>query len=121
MDLVNLAVRFLVELVGVAFIGYWGFTASDNTFVRVLLGAGAVVVFVVIWGAFLAPNASSGLSTAQKNVLGTLVLLIAAGAFAAAGQPAAALVFAVVVLINAALLFVLGGAALESVAKIGRR
>ena len=116
----NLAVRFFVELIGVGLVGYWGFTASDHAVVRVLLGVGAVVVFIVIWGLFLAPTASSGLSKVQKDILGTIVLLIAAGAFAAAGQPTAALVFAAVVIVNAALLFVFGDAAAESLARIGR-
>ena len=117
----NLAVRLIVELIGVGFVGYWGITASDNPIVRVLLGVGAVVVFIVIWGLFLAPMASRGLSKVQKDVLGTIALLVAAGAFAVAGQPTAALVFAAVVLINAGLLFVIGDAATKSLGRIGRR
>jgi hypothetical protein len=82
--------------------------------VRVALGAGAMAVFVAVWGRYLAPAAVSGLTKAQKDVLGTVVLLLAAAALAAAGQPAAGLLYAAVVLLNAALLLVLGGGAAPS-------
>jgi hypothetical protein len=104
----NLAVRFAVELLGVAFVGYWGFNASDDTVTGAILGVGAIVVFAVVWGAFLAPNATRGLSRSQKNGIGTLVLLVAAGALALAGQPIVALVYAVVVSLNALVLWKLG-------------
>jgi hypothetical protein len=104
----NVAIRFVVELLGVGFVGYWGFTASDDTLTDALLGIGAVIVFAVVWGLFIAPNATRGLDRAQKNVLGTIVLLVAAGALALAGQPVIALVYAVVVVVNAVVLWRLG-------------
>ena len=104
----NLAIRFVVEMLGVAFVAYWGFSASDDTLTGAILGVGAVVVFAVIWGAFLAPKADRGLGRAQKNVIGTIVLLVAAGALALAGQPVIALVYAAVVVVNAVILWRLG-------------
>ena len=41
----------------------------------------------------------------QKDVGGMVVMLVAAGAFAATGQVTAAVVYAAVVIVNAALLF----------------
>jgi hypothetical protein len=104
----NLAVRFVVELLGVGFVGYWGFTASDDMLTAALLGIGAVIIFAVVWGLFLAPNATRGLNRTQKNVIGTLVLLVAAAALALAGQPVIASVYAVVVVVNAIVLLRLG-------------
>jgi Protein of unknown function (DUF2568) len=110
----NLGLRFIVELLGVAFVGFWGFRAADHPVARVALSVGAMAVFVAVWGRFLAPAATSGLTKVQKDVAGTVVLLFAAGALAAAGQPATGLLYAGVVLLNAALLLVLGGDASRS-------
>jgi hypothetical protein len=104
----NLAVRLIVELLGVLFVGYWGLNASDDTATGVVLAVGAVIVFAVVWGLFLAPTADRGLSKRQKDVIGTIVLLVAALALAVAGQSVVALVYAIVVLVNAVALWLLG-------------
>ncbi len=121
MVLANLAVRFVVELLGVGFVGYWGLSASDETIIRLVLGIGAVAVFAVVWGLFLAPNAHSGLTTVQKDILGTVVLLISAGALVVAGQPTAGLVYAAVVIVNAGFLFLLRDDVARSLASFGPR
>ncbi len=121
MVLANLAMQFIVELLGVAFVGYWGFTASDDAIIRLILAIGAMAGFAVAWGLFLAPAAGGGLTTVQKEVLGTIVLLISAGALAMAGQPTAALGYAAVVLANAALLFALGDDVARSLSSFGPR
>jgi hypothetical protein len=116
----NLTVRFVVELLAVGFVGYWGFNASNDTLVRLALGIGAAVAFAVVWGLFLAPTSRRGLTTPQKNVLGTILLLVAAGALAIAGQPAVAAIYAVVVILNAAALLVLGDRVTSSLDRFGR-
>ena len=117
----NLAVRLIVELLGVVFVGYWGLNASDDTATGLVLGIGAVVVFAVVWGLFLAPTANRGLSKGQKDVIGTIVLLVAAGALALAGQPLIAVVYAIVVLVNAVALWLLGDRVERSMSELGTR
>ena len=67
----------------------------------------AAAIFVVGWGVFLAPTVNSGLSDVQKNLIGGLVLLLAAAALAAAGQRTPALIYALAIIVNAVALFVL--------------
>ncbi len=117
----NLAVRLIVELLGVVFVGYWGLNASDDTATCLALGIGAVVVFAVVWGLFLAPNANRGLSNRQKDVIGTIGVLVAAGAVALSGQPTVALIYAVVVLVNAIALRLLGDRVERSMSELGTR
>ncbi len=119
--LVNVAARFVLELGGLACVAWWGATASDSVIVRVLLAVGGVAVFAVIWGRFLAPTASSGLDRRQKNIVGTLVLLVAAGTLAAAGQATLALVYAVLVVVNAGFILVLGDKVDRSLERWGPR
>ncbi len=117
----NLAVRLIVELLGVAFVGYWGLNASRDTVTGIALGIGAAAVFAVVWGLFLAPTAKRGLDKRQKDLIGTIVLLVAAGALALAGQPLIASVYAIVVLVNAVVLWLLGDEVERSVSNLGPR
>lgn len=105
---VNLGLRFLVELGGVAALGYWGATTPAGTLERVLLGLGAPLALVVVWALVAAPKASNRLTQPQRDLIGTALLLATTVALAAAGQPDAALAFGVVVAVNATLLLLLG-------------
>jgi hypothetical protein len=117
----NLAVRFLVELAAVVWVGWWGTTVSTETAPRVIAAAAAVAVFAVVWGRFLAPTAKSGLSRRRKEVAGTVVLLLAAAALAVAGQPLLALAYAVLVLVNAAWILANEEAVAGAVERMGPR
>jgi hypothetical protein len=117
----NLAVRLIVELLGVVFVGFWGLSASDDTAIGIVLGIGAVVAFAVVWGLFLAPTATRGLTKRQKDVIGTIVLLVAAVALALAGQPLIASLYAIVVLVNAVVLWLLGDRVERSLTDLGPR
>ena len=56
----------------------------------------------------VAPNTANGLSQPQKDIIGTVLLLLAAAALGVAGQVRLAVILAVVVLANAGLLFAFG-------------
>jgi len=101
---VNLALRFLLELAAVVAFGYWGFHTGGSTVARVVLGVGSPVLAAVVWGLFVAPKAAMTLPSRVKFVLGLAILLLAAVALAAAGQPAIAVAFAAIVVINQVLL-----------------
>jgi Protein of unknown function (DUF2568) len=119
MAVANLALRFVVELLGVGFVGYWAFGLTDGSVLRFVAAGLAIAAFVAVWGLLLAPNANSGLSQPQKDLLGTVVLLVAAAALALAGHPAFAGGYAVIVIVNALLLVVFGEDA-RSLMNVGR-
>jgi Protein of unknown function (DUF2568) len=104
---INLGIRFVVELVAVGIFAYWAWSVAGPGLPGWVAAGVAIAVFVAVWGLFLAPTADRGLSRTQKDALGTVVLLLAAGALAATGQTTGTAVYAVVVLVNIALLFVL--------------
>ncbi|MBI3175286.1 MAG: YrdB family protein [Chloroflexi bacterium] len=60
--MINLLVRFLLELCILAIFGYWGFQTGSNTFMKFLLGLGAPILFAMVWGTFLAPKSSMRLN-----------------------------------------------------------
>ena len=108
MLLANLAGRFLLELAAIGAVGYWGFQVGGALPTRILVGAGAIALLVLVWAFVIAPNADNRVHPDVRVVIGSVVLLLAAGALAAAGQPALALAFGTAVIVNTALLFALG-------------
>jgi hypothetical protein len=58
LKLLNLAVRFLLELCMLAAVGYWGFKTGSGWFIKILLGIGAPLLIAVLWGMFAAPKAA---------------------------------------------------------------
>lgn len=106
MATVNLALRFLAELAGIAAVGYAGFQVAGPMPLRAVAGIGAAAALIAIWWLVVAPNTVNGLTQPQKDLIGTALLLVAASALAVAGQPGLAIGFAVVVVVNTALLLV---------------
>ncbi|WP_240809586.1 YrdB family protein [Actinomadura sp. WMMA1423] len=99
----NEGLAFLLELVAIAALAWWGFTASGNLLVDIVLGLGAPAAAIVLWGMFAAPRA-------RFKIALPLVLLVKAAVFSAGalalcgvGHPAAGIAFAVVALLNTAL------------------
>jgi len=56
--MLNLLVRFLLELCLLAAIGYWGFETHSSWGWKILLGIGLPLLIAVLWGMFLAPKSA---------------------------------------------------------------
>lgn len=102
----NLAIRFALELAALAAIGYWGYEAASGTLMRFVLMLGAPLTAAAVWGLFVAPKAAIPVS-------GRLRLLLQFGVFGAAalalldtGPQRLALLFAAIVIVNAALIII---------------
>jgi hypothetical protein len=104
----NLALRFLLELCALGALGYWGFKAGNTTIAKIALGISVPLVAAVVWGAFVSPRASVQLPGLVVMVLQVLVFGSAAAALVATGHRPLALVFVVIVVINALLMYVWG-------------
>lgn len=99
----NLALAFLLELAMLAALCYWGFQAGDGWLAKVALGVGVPLGVAVLWGLFMAPRAAIRVARPIYWLLFVVFFGGAALALAFAGQPALAIVFAVVVVLNRAL------------------
>jgi membrane protein YdbS with pleckstrin-like domain len=102
----NAALRFVLELVGIVALGIWGWTAPGDSPLRFVLAVGALLALIVVWAVLIAPRSRSPLEPKTRFVVGSGLLLVAAGALWAAGFPAAAGSFAVLNVVNTALAFV---------------
>jgi hypothetical protein len=79
----NLAWRFLLELLALGSIGYWGWTQHDGV-ARWLWVIGLPVVTAVLWGTFAVPNDPSRSGQAPVPTPGMIRLLLELLIFAAA-------------------------------------
>jgi hypothetical protein len=105
---INLASRFLLELCALVALGYWGFKTGSRAITKIGLGIGAPLLVAVVWGTFLSPQALVQLPELLVLILQVLVFGSAAAALVATGHRTLALVFAVIVVINAILMYVWG-------------
>jgi hypothetical protein len=99
----SLALKFLVELAAFAALAYWGASVGSGI-VSVLLAVAAPAVAIVLWGLFAAPRSSRRLRTNARIPFELAVFAVAAIALRAAGATTAAICFAAVAAISAALL-----------------
>ena len=116
----NLVLRFVLELTGIAALGYAAFQVPDNAILRVLAGISASALLIGVWAIVVAPNASNNLDQPQRDLVGTVLLLMAAGALALAGEETLALAFGALVLLNTAFLFAFGHDARAAITGMGR-
>src|SRR5712691_12684206 len=96
----NEALAFLLELVMLAALAWWGVRTGISVAVRVLLGAGAPLAAAVVWGLFAAPRARIRLPMAGVLAVKVLAFGAAAAAIYAVGQHWLGICFAVVALLN---------------------
>ena len=100
MGATNLALRFIVEVIAVGAVGYLGLQQQRTPVRRIALGIGASLALIVVWAVLVAPHEANPLSQPQRDVIGTALLVLAAGALAETGHPTAAVAFGVVVIVN---------------------
>jgi len=109
MSIANLVLRFVLELCAVAAAAYSGSQLAAAAGAPNWIGAVAgALVFIVLWAVVAAPKTQNGLSGRQKEWIGTVIMLVTAGGLALAGQPALAIVFGILVVLNVVLLAVFG-------------
>jgi len=102
----NLLVRFLLELCVLVIFSYWGFTSSDQTLIRILLGIGSPVLFAIIWGTFISPKAFRRLQEPWRGLLEIILFVLAAWALYSTGKMALVIAFIAVYIINKVLMLI---------------
>lgn len=96
----NDVLAFALEIAALVLLGVWGFTVAPNTVLAFVLGLGAPLLFVLVWGAFLAPRARRRLRMPGLLVAKLAAFLVAAAAAWSAGLPGWAAVLAVLAVVH---------------------
>jgi len=102
----NLALRFLLEVIAMVGYGIWGFHQSD-TGIRILLAISLPLGFAVFWGVFAVKGDPSRSGKTVIQTPGIVRLLLELGLFGAAAwmmldldHPLMALIFGVTVVVH---------------------
>ncbi len=96
----NETLAFLLELAMLAALGFWGATMGGSAAVDVLLGVGAPLTAVIVWGLFAAPKARIPLTMPGVVAVKALAFGSAVMAIEAMGRHSLAACFAVVAFVN---------------------
>jgi len=99
----NEVLAFVLELVAIGCLAWWGFTAVDGAALSSVLGLGVPATAVVLWGAFAAPRARIRLPLAGVLAVKAVVLGGSAAAVYGVGHPVTAAALAVVLMVNTGL------------------
>ena len=105
----NDLLRFALELAAIAALAVWGWVAGGSGILRYVLAIGTPLLLVVVWAVFIAPNAESPLAPTLRELVGSGLLLAAALLLWLVGFRVAAVVFAVLIVVNTVLMLVLAG------------
>jgi len=100
LKLLNLGVRFLLELCILAIFSYWGFQTGSNTFMKFLSGLGAPILFAVTWGTFLAPKSPGRLHEPWLLLLELVIFALACWALYSTGNAGLAAGFGSIYILN---------------------
>lgn len=103
---INLALRFVLELVALFAIGYWGWTQHTGI-LQPLLGIGLPLLAAAAWGTFRVPDDPGKAPVAVPGWVRLLLEVVYFGGavigLAAASQPTAALILGIVTAVHYAL------------------
>ena len=102
----NVVLRFLLELCILAALGYWGFQTGQSLLAKIGLGIGVPILAAVVWGLLGAPGAPWQLHDLWHLVLEVVLFGAAAVALFASGQRFLGVAFALVFVLNRALMYI---------------
>lgn len=98
--IINMTVRFLLELCMLVALAYWGFQRDGGWLLRLAVGIGAPLLAATVWGLLVAPKAKRRLADPWRFLVELALFGLAAAALVVAARPYLALILLVVYLIN---------------------
>ena len=104
----NLAFRFVLEMLVLVAFFLFGWTLPDSLPAQLVLGLGLPAIVVVLWGLFVAPKASRRLDDPTRLAVELVIWFAGALAFGSAVSWILALLFGLAVLLSLVLMFYWG-------------
>ncbi|OFI49499.1 hypothetical protein BG261_02660 [Floricoccus tropicus] len=106
MKLLNDGFAFLLELVSIIVLAYWGFNLSSSKLISIALGIIIPLTFIVVWWIYLAPKSSHRLDGMQLIILKLLLFSIVTYTLISINKTNWAFVFMIFVVINLVLSYI---------------
>lgn len=101
----NLAFRFVLEMVVLVALFLWGFSMSGDLPVQLVLAIGSIAIVMTVWGLFVAPKASRRLPDPARLAVESVVFFVGVLALGLAVSWWLAILFGLAVLISLVLMF----------------
>lgn len=102
----NLLLAFLMELVALGVLAYYGYRTGQGTVFKICLSIGYPLILAVVWGAFLSPKASFEPPIEIKMLLQFIVFSIIAYLLYLLRHTTLAYTFLSVVVVNFVLIII---------------
>lgn len=96
----TIAIAFLIEIVAIVILGYWGFTLHLNKIIRMTVGFLAPLLMMIIWSIWCAPSSNYRLEGLWLIGLKCLLFGIVACCLLCMKQYTAVIGFSTIVAIN---------------------
>lgn len=106
LKVINIGLRFLLELCILVIFGYWGFQTGINNFMKILLGLGAPILFAMVWGTFLAPKSPMRPEEPWLFLLELVIFALTCWALYSTGKVNLTIIFCVVYVLNKILMVI---------------
>mgnify|MGYP002622619668 CR=1 FL=1 len=108
LQVINLGLRFVLELCMLVALGYWGFQLDQGWLLRIVAGLGAPLLAAAVWGLLVAPKAANQLADPARFGVELMLFALGAGALWLAQRPSLGAALLILYLINRRLLGLLG-------------
>lgn len=76
LSMINMGLRFLLELIALVIYGYWGYTVGSTSIGKGILCLLVPLMIAMIWGFFGSPKAKFHLSSGAHLLLELLIFLL---------------------------------------------
>ena len=106
LKLINIGLRFLLELCILVIFGYWGFKTDTGTITKILLGIGSPILFAMVWGTFLAPKSPMRLDEPWLLLLELIIFALTCWALYSIGNVNLTTIFGFVYILNKILMLI---------------
>lgn len=97
---INIALRFILEVCALVFLAYWGFQSSQDLLIKLIFGIGLPLFIAILWGVFGSPAAPKPFKGFHRLLLELLIFGLATLALVFLGKPSLAIIFALIVIVN---------------------
>lgn len=104
--IINLGIRFLIEVCSLIAIGYLGVRLGREFLMKLVLGIGLPVAFAFLWGMFASPAAILPASKPFRVILEFIILFLAFVGIYSGGHRYMAIGFGIAVVINRILMVI---------------
>ncbi|WP_339251733.1 YrdB family protein [Sporosarcina sp. FSL W8-0480] len=103
--IVNLTLRFILEMCGLIAVSYWGFQSGSGFLMKSVLGIGSPLLMAIVWGLFVSPKAPMQFKGFRRVILELIIFGIAALALYDVGKQLLAIVFGILTVVNSILVY----------------